>query len=421
MYLREAVYLISGIITLESAIHSYFLNRHSLTNKVYTILTADFAVISFILYKISGSPDYESCMGWYNSNTIPGCLVPSLSLHLSLCITGNKNAGRPMIIALLYIPAVFFMIFMNYAGFFRSECLMTNAGWETVINFTSNYAYVFILYANLMLAASALIVIHWRYKKADDIERIHAKLIIVPYLAGIAGMFLCPYFLHVENNDFLNLIADLSGHALFVGFVVGIRLSVKRYSFMKISSDSPAEELIKGLKDPVFLVGVDGRIIQYNKVAEEILNNSNFSDQTSVFDIFDCPVYLRSKMNDIIYGKTAGCDIKCSISSGKNVLKSCILNIQSIHHAYGFISGLIVFVKEDLSINDFKTRYKITDRQFDLILLVVAGLSNKNISVKMNISDKTVENHLFNIYNKLGIDNKIQLFQIAQKYNIIPN
>lgn len=53
--IREVIYLLTAIITIESACYVFYLTRHSLTNKVYSPLSADFAVISFILYNISGA------------------------------------------------------------------------------------------------------------------------------------------------------------------------------------------------------------------------------------------------------------------------------------------------------------------------------------------------------------------------------
>jgi len=50
----------------------------------------------------------------------------------------------------------------------------------------------------------------------------------------------------------------------------------------------------------------------------------------------------------------------------------------------------------------------------------VSGLSYKDISSNLSISERTVERHLTNIYNKLGINNKIDLYRVAEEYNIKP-
>ena len=52
---------------------------------------------------------------------------------------------------------------------------------------------------------------------------------------------------------------------------------------------------------------------------------------------------------------------------------------------------------------------KLTARERDVMLLVVKGLSNKEISHQLNISAKTVQVHLQSIYRKLAIRNRTRL------------
>jgi DNA-binding CsgD family transcriptional regulator len=422
MNIKEAVYLAAAILSLESAVYVFYLNRRSMTNVIYSLLAADFAAISFILYMITEAPSHTSCLWWYGANTIPGCLVPPLSLHLSLCIARKKSSAHPVLLSLIYIPALAFMALMSYGGFFRSYCAMTGWGWETIIKIDNRYAFVFILYANLSLLVSSAIIILWRFRAVNEIEKIQSKSIFFPYLAGIAGMFLCPYFLHIERNELLNMLIDISGHILFVSFLVGIRFSIRNSSFLKISADSPVSEIIRGLRDPVMLIDTDGAIIQFNASAGRLMETPEVPAGRSIFGIFDRPDALKTAIGEIFAGGETHGEIHSHISSDKKDRKSFSLRIQPIVNAeIDNSSGALVFIREDLSINRFREKYGITDRQFDIIVMVVAGLTNREIAEKSGITEKTVENHLFNIYNRLGIDSKIELFNLARKHGIIPN
>jgi two-component system, NarL family, nitrate/nitrite response regulator NarL len=44
----------------------------------------------------------------------------------------------------------------------------------------------------------------------------------------------------------------------------------------------------------------------------------------------------------------------------------------------------------------------LTEREMDILRLLLAGQTNKAIAAKMCISEKTVEFHLNKIYNKIG-------------------
>jgi DNA-binding NarL/FixJ family response regulator len=50
----------------------------------------------------------------------------------------------------------------------------------------------------------------------------------------------------------------------------------------------------------------------------------------------------------------------------------------------------------------------LTRREQDLLALVAEGLDNAQIAARLEISEKTVRNHLTSVYAKLGVDNRAQ-------------
>lgn len=57
----------------------------------------------------------------------------------------------------------------------------------------------------------------------------------------------------------------------------------------------------------------------------------------------------------------------------------------------------------------FKDKYQITDKQSEIIELILEGKTYKQIAEELYISPKTVDNHVQNIYKKLNVKSKIQL------------
>lgn len=55
----------------------------------------------------------------------------------------------------------------------------------------------------------------------------------------------------------------------------------------------------------------------------------------------------------------------------------------------------------------------LTPRERELALLVAAGCNNREIAEKLVISENTVKNHMKNILDKLGLDNRVQLTAYA--------
>lgn len=62
----------------------------------------------------------------------------------------------------------------------------------------------------------------------------------------------------------------------------------------------------------------------------------------------------------------------------------------------------------------FNGRFNISKRESEIIAQVITGLSNREIGNKLCISFKTVENHLYNIYQKTGVRNRVQLTSLIQ-------
>ena len=55
----------------------------------------------------------------------------------------------------------------------------------------------------------------------------------------------------------------------------------------------------------------------------------------------------------------------------------------------------------------------LTQRQEQIVRMVVEGLPNGEISSKLHVSPHTVKNHLFRIYEKLGVSSRVELILYA--------
>lgn len=62
---------------------------------------------------------------------------------------------------------------------------------------------------------------------------------------------------------------------------------------------------------------------------------------------------------------------------------------------------------------------ELTDRENQVLKLIADGLTNREISGNLSISESTVENHIHHIYAKLGISNRAQAVAHAFQLKIM--
>ena len=61
----------------------------------------------------------------------------------------------------------------------------------------------------------------------------------------------------------------------------------------------------------------------------------------------------------------------------------------------------------------------LTNRELEVLVQVANGMFNKEIALNLNISERTVKNHISNIFKKIDVSDRTQAAVFAIKNNII--
>ncbi|MGB7135413.1 MAG: response regulator transcription factor [Acidobacteriaceae bacterium] len=62
--------------------------------------------------------------------------------------------------------------------------------------------------------------------------------------------------------------------------------------------------------------------------------------------------------------------------------------------------------------------FGLTPREMEIVTLVVAGYSNPDIAQRCAISEQTVKHHISNIFDKLGVSNRLELALFAVNHRL---
>jgi DNA-binding NarL/FixJ family response regulator len=74
---------------------------------------------------------------------------------------------------------------------------------------------------------------------------------------------------------------------------------------------------------------------------------------------------------------------------------------------------------DDRSLNFRKFEEALTRREIEVLKLLAEGLFNKEIAYTLSISEKTVKNHVSNIFKKINVSDRTQAAVYAIKHNIV--
>ena len=144
---------------------------------------------------------------------------------------------------------------------------------------------------------------------------------------------------------------------------------------------------------------------------------------TSVRTIVLAAAIEASEMEEAIRLGVRAVILKHSTSE---VLFECIRNVMAGRYWIGNekVSDLVQTLRRLLpppGVGGRHNTFGISPRELDVIDAVVAGYTNKDMAQKFSISEQTVKHHLTNIFDKLGVFNRLELLLFAVEHHLTDN
>ncbi len=136
----------------------------------------------------------------------------------------------------------------------------------------------------------------------------------------------------------------------------------------------------------------------------------------------DVKVLMLTVHNEVEYLVKAtdiGCEGYLLKDAGSEELKTAIY---SVYRGESYIQPKLINELNNYLIHKDSDMDKITSltkREMDVLKLVAMGEFNKNIASKLNISERTVKNHIFNIFKKIDVSDRTQAAVFAIKNDLI--
>lgn len=166
---------------------------------------------------------------------------------------------------------------------------------------------------------------------------------------------------------------------------------------------SGIEFLEYALKEEVHIALVDIRMPELNGVDLTKEINKRLKTKVIILTTFDEDEYISLALKNGAKGYLL-----------KNTnLKKIIESIKMVHSGNGVIQDEILDkIKNTLNLDNKKSKIDkslFTEREVEIMEAIAEGLSNKEISKKLFISEGTVKNYITNIFQKTNLTHRTQI------------
>ena len=169
--------------------------------------------------------------------------------------------------------------------------------------------------------------------------------------------------------------------------------------------------LLDTLHPDVVLLDINMPVMNGLKMLEVLRNSEKKEQKILILTIHNEVEYLMRAVEIGVEGYV----LKDAESS---ILKKAIMTIASGDEYID--ASMIPVMKEKLLQTKEKSEEEVlTRREIEVLKLVAEGLFNKEIAFKLSISEKTVKNHVSNIFKKIGVFDRTQAAVYAIKNNIV--
>lgn len=170
-------------------------------------------------------------------------------------------------------------------------------------------------------------------------------------------------------------------------------------------------EVVESVKPDIILLDINMPNLNGIQTLERLRKDKN-----------DVKVLFLTIHNEVEYlekAKSLGADGYVLKDSESRVLKKAITNVVNGDKYIQSNMAMLLRERENFLLTYQPEENVLTKREIEVLKLLAEGLFNKEIAYKLLISEKTVKNHVSNIFKKLDVSDRTQAAVYAIKNNIV--
>lgn len=406
---------IAFVVYLYLGLYVLLMDRRSAVNRLFFLVCLSMALWTFSAVFAFSSDTKEEFLFWFRLGSLPNIIVYPMTAHFALAFTGLISL-RPWTYAGIYIPAIpiYYHVFNGFILF--KDFVKASDYWEFLPDYGSPwFAYVAAYYFICMITGVVCFII-WSRRAESNKERKQGRIISIAMLISIVII--------AADEIFLSLLQFYKTKALspifFVFWMGGIWYAITKYQFLKISPAVVSECIVASIDESFLLLDNDFNIVRANRATEDLLKLPWSSLIKRPFsEVIEESEGMRNELHRLRNGafESFSCRMHYRAKRGAPVLIDA--KLKTVRDAWSDMIGVLVIGREVKGPGRFRERYRLSAREAEVINLMVQGRSRNEIAGILQLSSETVKTHITAVYNKLGINNKMQLIHLLKEYNLI--
>jgi DNA-binding CsgD family transcriptional regulator len=318
-------------------------------------------------------------------------------------------------VVLLLIPPLYISYKVNTLEFYN---IIIHDNILYFNNF-SPFMHQITIFVNLYMAFMFILIFRWLIKSSKKKNKKIAFILLFSQFLSMVLISIDQYVLFYLTE--LKSV-QIPGMYLpyFLIWFLGIGYTMVRFRFLVITPGSASQDILKNIDESVFLLGNDYNLITVNRTAEETLQIESHVTGVHASKIIKEYHGMKSELENL--KQSSGSDFACRLNFKKtdNTLIYMDAKVKLIRDEFNDILGTLIIAKPVKELMQMREYFKISEREAGVVQLVITGKTNIEIADELYITERTVKTHLTNIFNKMGIDNKIQLIILLKDFNLIP-
>jgi DNA-binding CsgD family transcriptional regulator len=316
---------------------------------------------------------------------------------------------RPWYILLFAVPAALFAL-KNFDGTVTfSDFYLSDKGWVFVSAQGTVWNTLWSVYTAVALGTAIIYLVAHSRRIELQREKKQTRLLII-FSALSMALMEADYLLH---DHFIDLRTVSLTPLLLIPWVAGYVIAIKRFHFLNLTTDMVTRQILETINELVILVDSDGKPTYMNAKALEFFQKPlRKIDEIRTDELLLQTDEGESLLPRVYEGGIVKKRIAFGTSDSENTQTVLDMEITHIYDRFNDPLGFLLIGRKVQSLESLQSQYNLTEREADVVGCIINGWKTQVIAEYLEISERTVKTHISNIYQKLGVTNRVSLINI---------